>query len=193
MYFCGGFDMMMLITPEDFAKLSLTCRQELLEFFTSYEALSPYDDMSLTEEVGYFDGAHDECADGLLESRGAIQGAPRADGSRKTARKSEKKIVTIDLDQAFQLIKNISPRSKRVLGRFVSGKWVSISDLVGPDLEYRDLVELKRSLVGGVNRRLRTVIQDRAAVLFLANQDKSQIRISPPSAESLRQVLLGPE
>lgn len=183
--------MMILITPEDFSKLSMGCRQELLAVFTSYGASSSHDDMNATEEVGYFEGNYDDGAEGSFESGGEILGVPRAEPLRKNSRNSQKKIIRIDVDQARRLIENVSSRSIKVLEKFVLGEWVSISDLIGPDKDYRDLGELKKSLVGGVNRRLRTVTDDRAAVLFTSNQDRSAIRIASTSAVSLRQVLLG--
>ena len=177
--------MMILITPRDFSKLSMSCRQELLAVFTSYGSSSSHDDMNATEEVGYFEGNYDDGADGLLESGSEASSAPAAEPLRKT-RNSRKRIIEIDVDQARRLIENVSPRSKKVLEKFVSGELVSISTLIGPDKEYHDLRELKKSLVGGVNRRLRTVTEDRAAVLFISNQDRSAIRIAPTSAASLR-------
>ena len=141
---------------------------------------SAHDDMDATNRRGAheFSETHDE----------AVEGS-RAPPIREASKNHKKKIVEIDVDQARQIIGNISPRSIKTLRKFMYGDWVSIESLVGEGNDYRDLVELKKSLVGGVTRRLRSVIGDRDAELFSSNTDKSSLRIGSTSAASLELVL----
>jgi len=182
--------MMIVITQKDFSKLSTQCRRELSELFTSCFAQTEHDESNMTEVGSYIQGDHDEFAAGLFESGCEVLDVPLVDAPRKTARKLQKTVAEVDVDQARLLVKNVSHRSKRALEWFVSGEWVSISDLVGPDKAYHNLVELKKSLIAGINRRLRTVTQNRTNVLFSSTPDRSAIRITQKSADSLRQVLV---
>ena len=68
-----------------------------------------------------------------------------------------------------------------------------MDDLIGEKGRYRDFTDLKRSFVGAVNRRLRTVTENRLAMLFASDRDKTRIRITPKSAMSLRLALDIPE
>ena len=54
-----------------------------------------------------------------------------------------------------------------------------LDSLVGEDKPYASFVELKRSFVGPVNRRLRTVTKNRTAVLFKkVGKDNENVRFS---------------
>jgi hypothetical protein len=100
-----------------------------------------------------------------------------------------KKVIDITPNQARELIANVSEKSQDALRLFASGEPVLLEVLVGPNAPYRDLNDLKRSLVGAVNRRLRTVTEDRSAVLFSSDRDKTRIRVTPLTAAALRQAL----
>jgi hypothetical protein len=66
---------------------------------------------------------------------------------------------------------------------------VDIDDLVGAGKPYKDMNDLKRSFVGAVNRRLRTVVGNRGAVLFSSDRDKKRIRVLPMTAAALQHVM----
>ena len=88
------------------------------------------------------------------------------------------------------MVANISDDSTKVLRNFALGKHIAVEELIGDgDGQYEDFNHLKRSFVGAVNRRLRTVLRNRLAVLFSSDRDKKRIKITPRAAASLRQAL----
>ena len=128
-----------------------------------------------------------------LHSGGNALTSTRTMGPPKSRRNSDKKIVEINVDQARQLIANISPLSQKTLMLFVYGDQIAVASLVGPGSDYPDLTALKKSLIGGVVRRLRTVTGNRDAVLFASDPDRSVLFIKPGSASALRQAFNLPE
>ena len=165
--------MMMLITPDDFRNLSPACRQELLALFNSR-----VDQGNEVEPPAYYSG-DDE---GYQQSE-----PPTIDDVLE-----EKRVVDISVEQARELVANISPKSQETLKLFAPGTPVALDTLIGAGCPYRDFTDLKRSFVGAVNRRLRTVSGNRLAVLFASDRDKKCVRITPVAAASLRQVLDSP-
>jgi hypothetical protein len=172
--------MVITLSSEDFRKLSAACQRELLAFFTtgSREATvaqdpeSYDDDRSVGPDIDV-SNAIDATADQALE---------------------ERRVVDIDVEEAQMLIANISEESLQTLRMFATGQPVALEDLIGEDRPYRDYAYLKRSFVGAVNRRLRTVMKkqnkNRSAMLFARiRDDENRIRINPRSAASLRQAL----
>jgi len=106
--------------------------------------------------------------------------------------KKSKKVIGISDGQAKKLISNLSDKSISTLEKFTTGDPVSIDNLVGEGKPYKDFVDLKRSFVGPVNRRLRTVTGDRTSVLFLKVQEDNgsrYITVKNITAAALESVL----
>lgn len=170
--------MMLTITSEDFSRLSASCQRELLALLGFREG-DENDDSN--ESIPYEDG-YPPLPDELhLFDR-------QSEGSETSS--AAKRVIDINADQARDLIANISDKSIETLRLFASGEPVLIDDLCGDDKTYSNLSDLKRSFVGAVNRRLRTVTGNRQAVLFLTvNSDSPQtatkIAVRQTSAVSL--------
>ena len=170
--------MMLSISDEDFRRLSPSCQRELLALLgygecdegdESNEAI-PYEDRypSIPDESAYYQQRIEDPAESGLTKR----------------------VVDITPEQAKDLIANISDKSIETLRRFSTGEPVLIDDLCGDDRPYANLPDLKRSFVGAVNRRLRTVTGNRRAVLFLSvnpdsPQDAARIAVRQITAASL--------
>jgi len=160
--------MMLVLSPHDFQKLSPTCRSELMRL--------------------------------LMNDRGAVDAAffsesTEGDGSTETEEvvNEEKKVVSLTVAEAGDLLGNISERSRETLKHFALGQPVPLDSLVGQGRPYKNYVELKRSFVGAVNRRLRTVSGNRNAALFSSDRDQTLIKVKPKTAQSLRRVFSMPE
>ncbi|MBK9440582.1 MAG: hypothetical protein IPN53_04390 [Comamonadaceae bacterium] len=185
--------MMIMITPQDFRRLSAGCQQELLSLLAPGESELPprEDEMTMpsmdTDQYGPMD-AHI-----FLPLPPEESGFSQPTFAVEVADTGAKRVIDISIEQARELIANVSERSQDALKLFAAGPAVPLATLVGPTAPYRDFNDLKRSLVGAVNRRLRTVTENRAAVLFSSDRDKTRIRITPLSAVALRQVLQMPE
>ena len=167
--------MMLILSTNDIRRLSPGCRNELVALMMSSgpDELEP-DELMSTDSLGD-DAAHSDAA-------------PTADDVLE-----EKSVVDLSVDEANDLLANIRDKSKETLKRFASGKPVALGSLIGSEGEYRDYSELKRSFVGAVNRRLRTVSGVRNAVLFSSDRDKTRIKTTPKTALSLRCVFNLPE
>lgn len=183
--------MMILISPADFCRLSPACQQELLALFTS-SGQSSQSDLNRYDSLGSGDG-HTDLDRSAPASGGATSALSQSAKVSKTRRKAKKWIVELSVDQARQLIANVSQRSQTTLQLFVYGGWVRVDSLVGPDKNYPNMTVLKRSLIGGITRRLRTVIGNRDAALFTTNSDKSALRLWPVNAGAIRQAFNLPE
>ena len=170
--------MMLVITKDDFKKLSVACRRELISLLDS-------SDQSAGEE-GHADYDEDALAD---------MSPPRAGGANIDEVLDREHVVDLTVEEARELVANISPKSQQTLRLFALGFPVDLDDLIGEGRIYRDVTELKRSLVGAVKRRLRTISGDRLATLLLSvpGEGKRRIGIRPLAAASLRQVLGVPE
>jgi hypothetical protein len=112
------------------------------------------------------------------------------EGSFPTA--DAKVVVEIDIEQARKLIANLSPKSVETLKRFADGGSVPLDSLIGEGKPYETFNDLKRSFVGAVNRRLRTVTKIRTAVLFrkTASPDGDGISVKDRTALSLSTMLV---
>ncbi len=169
--------MLITLTAEDFRKLSPGCRQEILAMLDEPPAPELNDDGDFLPQVAYMGTYYDESLD-----------QPTVDDALGT-----KRVVGINVEQARELIANVSEKSKKTLKLFAVGRPIALDELIGESGPYRDFTELKRSFVGAVNRRLRTVTENRLAMLFASDRDKTRIRITPKSAASLRLALDIPE
>lgn len=104
-----------------------------------------------------------------------------------------KRVFPINPTQAAELLSNLAEKSRQTLRLFAVGERVAVDELIGEGRPYKDMNDLKRSFVGAVNRRLRTVVGDRSAVLFSSDRDRQRIRVLPLTASALRQALGIPE
>ena len=170
--------MMIVVSPEDFKKLSRICQLELISMigFSVGNAEYPYDVLTAEDEV---------VADLYIHK-------PRHPVANDIA--GDKQVVDISNEQAQSLIANISEKSLETLKLFAYGKPIDINELVGVDKLYGNFNELKRSFVGAVNRRLRTVTGNRQAVLFSsvkseAGEEETRIRVKSRTATALRCIL----
>ena len=185
--------MMIMITPQDFRRLSAACQHEILALLAPGDSELPprEDEMSMPsmdpDQYGPMD-MHLFSPSPVGDNAVALPTS-----AMETADTGAKQVIDISVEQARELIANVSERSQDALKLFASGQTVPLVTLVGPSSPYRDFNDLKRSLVGAVNRRLRTVTENRSAVLFSSDRDKTRIRITPSSAASLRQALQMPE
>ncbi len=174
--------MMLTITPEDFAKLSISCQRELMGLL-GFTQINNTDDCGIdNESIPYEDMRVD--ADFLASMYSEIPAATS----------TVKRVIDINPAQAKDLIANISDKSIEMLTRFATGEPISLNDLFGDDKPYANLSDLKRSFVGAVNRRLRTVTGNRQAVLFLtinpvSSESEVQIAVRQTTAISLTHAL----
>jgi hypothetical protein len=109
-----------------------------------------------------------------------------------TAPPDSKVVIGIDAAQAKNLVANLSQKSIDTLKLFTTGEYVLSENLIGEGKPYESFAELKRSFVGAVNRRLRTVTRMRTAVLFskVSTPDGEGIAVKDQTAESLCSVLM---
>lgn len=167
--------MMLVLSSNDMRRLSPACRSELMALFISSAVDDPVGDGRLPPSIFEADVGDDAAAttaDDVIE---------------------EKRVVDLTPDEARDLVANISERSRGTLKLFASGQPVALSALIGPSCEYRDYSELKRSFVGAVNRRLRTVSGNRNAALFSSDRDKTRIKTTRKTALALRCLFDMPE
>lgn len=170
---------MLTITSDDFRKLSDSCQRELLELL-GYAGTNEdgEDNENIPYEDGYLRLAEENSADFVIQEASSVA----------------KRVIDITPEQAKELIANISEKSIETLKRFASGGAIALDDLFGEGKPYLNLSDLKRSFVGAVNRRLRTVTGNRQAVLFLtvkpsATQIGTQISVRQATAISLSHAL----
>jgi hypothetical protein len=173
--------MMLTITRGDFLQLSEPCQRELLALMGFMTAPEASDD----ESIPYEDG-------------GGYQADPRFTnaelGDGQVSPLSSKRVVDVTQGQAMELISNISDKSIETLKLFATGRSIALDELIGEHRPYANMTDLKRSFVGAVNRRLRTVTGNRRAVLFLtvkpeSSEDSTQISVRTVTAESLSHAL----
>ena len=173
--------MMIILSGDDLSRLSPTCRQEIF-------ALLGFQG----NEIGFSD-----------ESEAGFDGLDAWEGLSnevEATRYDVKRVIDITPDQAKALLANISEKSRQTLQRFVEGIPTALDELIGDDKPYENLTDLKRSFVGAVTRRLRTVTQDRQATLFLKStlvdgtgEERSAVSVRPATAEALRIAFDFPE
>lgn len=104
-----------------------------------------------------------------------------------------KRVLGVTPNQAAELLSNLAEKSQNTLRLFALGDPVPVDSLVGGGCPYKDINDLKRSFVGAVNRRLRTVTGNRSAVLFSSDKDRQIIRVLPMTSQSLRKAMSIPE
>lgn len=140
--------MMLIFTDADLASMPSELRRELQKFLLS--RLNEIEHDVLTDRYDIDD------LPALLESP--------AFGDTESS--NAKQVIDITDSQAQELIGNLSAKSISTLRRFAGQVAVPLDDLLGDGKAYANFTDLKRSFVGAVNRRLRTVTRNRTAVLF---------------------------
>ena len=169
--------MQIVLTQQDIERLSPSTREELQSLlFGSPSEGDEFatDSLQPTFECEGFAGGLDD------PWEGAFQGS---DG---------KVVIDTDVEQMKKLVANLSAKSIETLKRFADGGSVPLDSLIGEGNPYETFNDLKRSFVGAVNRRLRTVTKIRTAVLFrkTAPPDGDGISVKERTAQSLRTVLV---
>ena len=172
--------MMLFLTKHDISRLSTECRAELQRLI--FEKAP--DPVITTDGPFSFDALPEDYSFGTdldypVEETRDI-----------------KRVVDINPDEAKRLIANISKKSLLTLRLFTGGAPIALDTLIGTDRPYENLTDLKRSFVGAVTRRLRTVTRNKQAALFLQTsiQDDSDkkvaaITVRSASVEALRTAL----
>ena len=160
--------MMLVVSPQDFQKLSPACRAELIQLLMR----------SRQSTEGDFMGA-------LAE--------PEINAEVEEVINDEKTVVNLSVSEAKNLLANLKKSSAEILRHFALGHPVPLDALVGENKTFVDYALLKRTFVGAVNRRLRTVSGNRNAALFSSDRDKTLIKVTPQTARSLRRVFNMPE
>ena len=171
--------MFLVLTTQDLARLSPQARAELKELsFGKSEA--GHEELAFAE-LGITD-SHDLGTD-------RDDAPPWPESSERSG--ADKRVIDISTDEAIALLGNLSPKSIQTLKQFASGEGIPFDSLVGPGNDYKSLSDLKRSFVGAVNRRLRTVTRNRSAVLFrkIEGGNGISIAVRPKTAAALMQAL----
>lgn len=172
--------MMIVLTIHDIGRLSPVCRHEIQQLlFSRQSEVFPAD-----EEVFGFETTSD------------FHSFDTPTDTHDDVEHDTKRVIEINPDQAKKLVANISEKSLQTLQLFTSGLPVPVDVLVGIDKPYENLTDLKRSFVGAVTRRLRTVTRNKKVSLFLRDsisgndgEEKIAIAVRPATAESLLGVL----
>jgi hypothetical protein len=167
--------MHLVLTQEDLAKLSPECRAELQLLLFGYA--------SVDSDIHSPDGIDAVEMRGQEIERDFLPAWP--DDFEKSG--AAKTVVDLDEMEARALLANLSAKSVETLRLFASGDSVSLDAIVGEGKAYENLSDLKRSFVGAVNRRLRTVTRNRSAVLFRKVERSTGISIAvrPRTAAAL--------
>ncbi len=172
--------MMIILGPGDISRLSPQCRAEIqrLVFEQNDDSTEFPPEDAIFFEMSAEDAPHFYTSEPDSEGRAG------------------KRVIGISTLHAKALIANISERSLETLTLFAEGNPIELDQLVGPERPYENLTDLKRSFVGAVTRRLRTVTKNRQAALFLqkslTNADGNvvpAISIRAETTDALREAL----
>lgn len=171
--------MHLVLTQEDLAKLSPECRVELQLLF--------FGQASADSGIHSSDGIDTMEMPSQESERDFLPAWP--DDFEKSG--AAKTVIDLDETEARALLANLSAKSVETLRLFASGDSVALDALVGAGKAYENLSDLKRSFVGAVNRRLRTVTRNRSAVLFRKVEESTglSIAVRPRTAAALHQAL----
>lgn len=171
--------MFLVLTERDLARLSPEFRAELHKL--AFGAASFDTGVDLPERIAASEMPSDELERDYLP---AWPEAFEKSGAAKT-------VIDLDAAEAQALLANLGAKSVETLKLFASGESVALDELVGANKPYETMSDLKRSFVGAVNRRLRTVTRNRSAVLLRKVEGSKGIAIAvrPKTAAALRQAL----
>ncbi|MDC0361752.1 hypothetical protein OAN12_01750 [Halioglobus sp.] len=174
--------MKILIDKHDLAKMSVELRNELMQLMFDQESNSTEDFYTEIPNIGF-----EEHKMAYPEEQQYVPGESADSKSKK-----QKEVIGISESQARDLIANLSDKSIDTLKHFTTKDSVLIDTLVGKGKPYATFNELKRSFVGPVNRRLRTVTKNKTSVLFKKSEqdgDESKFSVKPETGSSLSKVL----
>ena len=161
--------MELVITAESFRRLSPAAQNEILALLL---------------------GTQDEAGRAAVTSGTSM---PTVAGSNDDEDSAKRRVFALSSAQATELLSNLAEKSQQTLRLFAERERVPVDELLGEGRPYKDMSDLKRSFVGAVNRRLRTVVGDRAVVLFSSDRNRKRIRVLPATAFALRQAMGIPE
>jgi hypothetical protein len=169
----------LVLTKQDLARLSPELRAELQVLIFSKKNADH-------AEIEFADWG---ISDGTNHETDRENSPPWPDSSEKSG--DGKKVIDISVEEAKALIGNLSDKSIATLKQFASSESVAFDSLVGPENAYESLSDLKRSFVGAVNRRLRTVTRNRSAVLFrkVEGENGLSIEVRPMTAAALKKAM----
>jgi len=165
--------MKIILTDTDLSRMDQQLRDDLLKFITTP---FKYDD-----NLYPYDAEFDSLDESMLEFH-----YPDA-VLKNEAKAKSKNVISINAELAKSLIANLSDKSIETLHLFTQNEPVQVSSLVGEGKAYNDYIELKRSFVGPVNRRLRTVTGNKTAVLFL-KESEEEMAVKEATAISLATI-----
>jgi len=183
--------MMLIITKKDIDRMSMELRNELMQIMfhndQNDEIVNSYKEIELEELEEYNKLLSQSPEVDLAPYDNVLNSSPDNDLQfyEKSNNTKSKKVVEISHEQAQALLANLSEKSINTLKYFTSGDAVVLNELIGENKAYGSFNELKRSFVGPVNRRLRTVIKDRSAVLF-KKIDEDEFSVKEGTANSLK-------
>ncbi len=178
--------MMLIVTKQDLTRMPAALRDQLMSFM--FETKLDLETENLCSEVGYDDFYQTFSAIPLLDREIDLESRINIEPVLKT-----KTVIDIDEEQVEALLANLSEKSIETLRLFASGEPVVVNTLVGDGCPYASFLELKRSFVGPVNRRLRTVTQNRSAALFrkaAGGEHDIRISVKPRTAEAIQNILI---
>lgn len=166
--------MMLIITQKDLSKMSKELRNELMNLIFHQEEAEPaleLQSIDMEEHERLFDEAP------VYE--------PNSDQDEIHQHHTEELVIDITPEQASALLSNLSEKSIEILKLFTKNKPIDIDSLIGEGKPYASFNELKRSFVGPVNRRLRTVTKNKSAKLFL-KADSDRVTVKKDTALALK-------
>jgi len=165
--------MKIILTEADLSRMSRKLRDNLLQFIATP---IKYDDNL------YLYDTNPEDLDGIMPEFHFPE-----EVLKKESKAKSKNVIDINTEQAKSLIANLSDKSIETLHLFTQNEPIQVSSLVGDEKAYKDYIELKRSFVGPVNRRLRTVTGNKTAVLFL-KENEEEMAVKEATAISLAAI-----
>lgn len=169
--------MFLVLTAQDLARLSPELRAELKELAFGK------DNSGIEEDA--FGGVEALDVPWLEAESDAMRWSDMPEKSNDA-----KTVIDISEEEAKALLRNLSAKSIDTLRQFASGESILLDSLVGDGKPYESFSDLKRSFVGAVNRRLRTVTRNRSAVLFrrVDGTAGDSIALRPQTAAALKKA-----
>lgn len=152
--------MMIVLTAADLARMSPELRADLQRFLFQPKHDVSYDAF---DEIHHMGDAIQDVDD--------FPGWDPDDSSGAAPPMADKVVIDISAEQARDLLGNLAAKSIDTLRLFADAEAVGLTRLIGDGSPYPSFNDLKRSFVGAVNRRLRTVTGNRSAVLFRKTGD----------------------
>lgn len=171
---------MIVLTSADLARMPPELRAGLQSFLFQLKRDVGHDEFDELHHIGDLTPGVDDFP-GWDPDGSVGAAAPMAD----------KVVIDISADQARDLLGNLAAKSIDTLRLFADAEAVELTRLIGGESPYPSFNDLKRSFVGAVNRRLRTVTSKRTAVLFRKTGDEelggeAGIAVKPQTVMALK-------